>query len=226
MSQQINLLNPDLVKIKVWIGLRMIVFLALVFLVLLFFVYSWASFKVDLLDKKQKAAAQSLSSVSQQLTDATRQYAMREPSKELLADIVDAETTLKDYQNVLDFINNGNLGKLKGFSEYMEAFSRQSIRGVWLTGFAIDDSVSQIQISGRALHSDLIAHYINSLGQEAVFKGRNFSEFDVHEIVQPANAKVNQAVVADGNTGIVEFKLQSETNKLASGNVKPFSAGN
>lgn len=44
--------------------------------------------------------------------------------------------------------------------------------------------------------------------------------------MQPANAKVNQAVVADGNTGIVEFKLQSETNKLASGNVKPFSAGN
>ena len=231
MSQQINLLNPGLVKVKVWIGTRMMAFSALIFLVLLIFVYSWVSFKVDLLDKEQKATAESLRDVNKQLADATRQYAMREPSKALLADIVDAEMMLKDHQDILDFIKNGNLGKLKGFSEYMEAFSRQSISGVWLTGFAIDDSVNQIQISGRALHSDLIAHYIDGLGQEAVFKGRNFSTLDVHEVALPANAKAAQAAMDDRKTdlgvaGIVEFKLQSEADKSTLANVKPSSAGN
>ena len=47
-------------------------------------------------------------------------------------------------------LKGGAFGNQQGFAEYLRAFSRQSVNGLWLTGFTIAGS-GELEIRGRVL---------------------------------------------------------------------------
>jgi len=217
MSQQINLLNPTLLTSKEWVNARMMAILAGITIMLMAADYGWTRYRVTQLADQQQAVTQSLASLKQQLDLARQQNAPRAPSPALQDDITLAEMTLKEHQQVLTFLQSGYFGNAQGFSGYMTAFARQSMKGLWLTDFSIDDSVSKIKISGRALRSDLVAQYISGLRQESILRGRDFSGLEMNAVAQPLATNAMPAMPVPDNLSapsipptIIEFNLQSQ----------------
>jgi hypothetical protein len=66
----------------------------------------------------------------------------------------------------------GVMGSSAGYSEYLRAFARQTVQGLWLTSIQIGEGGAQLTLSGRALQPDLVPVLIGRLKQESVLRGR------------------------------------------------------
>jgi hypothetical protein len=66
----------------------------------------------------------------------------------------------------------GVMGDSAGYSEYLRAFARRTVQGLWLTGIQIAEGGAQLTMSGRALQADLVPVLIGRLKQESVLRGR------------------------------------------------------
>jgi hypothetical protein len=101
---------------------------------------------------------------------------------------------------VLTMLKSGAIGNTQGYSEYMRAFARQSINGLWLTGFDIIGDGTQISLSGAVVNPELVPSFIQRLGKEKVMQGKTFSTLQMQ---QPKK---------DGDRAVpryVEFNLRS-----------------
>lgn len=97
---------------------------------------------------------------------------------QLDAEIARYENELKLARDAMGALKGGGFGNRKGFSEYLRAFSRQSVNGLWLTGFSIAGS-GDLEIQGRVLSPDLLPNYIQRLNREEVLAGRSFARLEM-----------------------------------------------
>jgi MSHA biogenesis protein MshI len=214
MSQQINLLNAALLTPDEKLSASVVALAAWVTAILMMVAYGWTSYRISQLVDEQQVVTQELASLKQQLHIATLRDQQRAPSQALLEQVTIAEASLKEHQQVQIFLQGGYLDNKQGFSEYMATFARQSMRGLWLTHFSIDDSLGNIKISGRALSRDLVPTYIAGLGQAPVLHGHDFDTLEMNTVDQPSLAA--NAMPGSSNLGaasIIEFKLQSRQKK-------------
>jgi hypothetical protein len=100
------------------------------------------------------------------------------PDAQLDADIGRLEGELKTAREAMDALKGGAFGSQQGFAEYLRAFSRQTLNGLWLTGFSIAGS-GELEIQGRVLSPDLLPSYIRRLNREQVFAGRSFANLEM-----------------------------------------------
>ncbi|MCL4746107.1 MAG: PilN domain-containing protein [Burkholderiaceae bacterium] len=199
MTQYINLLPPTRRRRRDALTLRNVALAALVATALPAGVALWLDPQVARLRVESSALRAQLTGA-----DATRvgtlDTALGQELSELrrtIARAQDAATQLR----ALDTLATDR------FSEYFAALSRQVAPGVWLTGFVADAPAQQFTLSGRALRPELIPGYLHRLTQEAVFRERKFRALEVLE--KPYSD-------SDGDTRIVEFRLQSELREGAS----------
>jgi len=88
------------------------------------------------------------------------------------------EAELKQARESMDALKSGVLGTQEGFAEYLRAFSRQSLNGLWLTGLVIGGG-GQVEIRGRVVSPDLVPAYIQRLNREKALAGRSFARLEV-----------------------------------------------
>ena len=74
-------------------------------------------------------------------------------------------------------LEGGALGNRDGFARYMQAFSRQALEGLWLTGFSVGGG-GEVAIQGRVVRAELLPAYIQRLNGEPALKGRAFSTLE------------------------------------------------
>lgn len=203
MSQQINLFNPIFLKQKKYFSAAtMAQALALIFVgSAVLGVYG--SYRFSALTKEAEASAAQLAAVQAKFNKISAGNGPRQKSKALEEELQKAEVETKAMQQVLAVMQKGEFGNTAGYAEYMRAFSRQIMSGVWLTGFAIYGAGTDISLQGRALKPDLIPAYLTRLKQEPVLKGKSFSAF---ELQAPQNGAKKDAVAT---AAYVEFSLQS-----------------
>ncbi len=67
------------------------------------------------------------------------------------------------------------------FSDYFQALSRQTVDGVWLTGFSAEWPSARMTLSARALSTDLVPRYLKRLNEEPLFRDRRFATLEVGE---------------------------------------------
>ncbi len=115
--------------------------------------------------------------VDQAYKDATAQreklmaaQIQQKPNAALEAEVAALAAQLKSRQEVMASLTSGVVGNTGGFSEYLRAFSRQSVDGVWLTRF--DIAGNELAIQGRALSADRVANFLRRLNNERVMQGR------------------------------------------------------
>jgi hypothetical protein len=82
---------------------------------------------------------------------------------------------------MLNLLKSGALGNTDGYSEYMRAFARQSINGLWLTAFDIVGDGAQMSLSGAVVSPQLVPSYIQRLGKEKVMRGKTFSTLQMQQ---------------------------------------------
>ena len=84
------------------------------------------------------------------------------------------ETLVRGRRASLTAIQTGAVGSTTGFSEHMRALARQSVSGLWLTGFSIGSGGSEVSLRGRMLDAGLLPRFLGKLGTEKAFEGRGF----------------------------------------------------
>jgi hypothetical protein len=118
------------------------------------------------------------------------------PDAQLEAEVGRLEGELKTAREAMETLQGGGLGNQQGFAEYLRAFSRQSLNGLWLTGFSIAGN-GEIEIRGRVLSPDLVPSYIQRLNREQVLAGRSFARLEMSRPKpEPTAAKDKGAATA------------------------------
>lgn len=175
MSQQINLFNPIFLEQKKHFSAHTMLQSLGLILVGSFLVFGYAKFQISSLRKEADSTTSQLKVAQAQLVKVTTEYAGRQKSRLLEDEIQRAEGELKAQEQMLEVVKKGGFGNTRGYSEYMTAFARQSISGLWLTGFKIEGVANDIELTGSAMRADLVPSYINRLRHEAVMRGKSFS---------------------------------------------------
>jgi len=209
VSQQINLFNPQLLKQKKYFSAQtMTQALGLVVLGMAAF-YGFASWQDRKLAHHTADSTRDYEQQKQQFAKLTAELSPGKREAQLDQDLQRAETAIASRRALLRELQAGVAGDSAGYSEYLRAFARQTVHGLWLTSIQIAEGGAQLTMSGRALQADLVPILIGRLRQESVLRGR---PLDALAITQVAAGK-------DAARAIVTFTVSSQA--LADGEDAP-----
>ncbi|MFA6120267.1 MAG: PilN domain-containing protein [Sideroxydans sp.] len=201
MSQQINLFNPVFLKQKKYFSVvTMLQAMGLIVLGSMFF-YGYAWYQVQKLDKQTQEITKRYESEQKRLINYANEFSPQKSQQLLNEELQVLETQAKLQSDLLNTLKSGAIGNTQGYSEYMRAFARQSVSGLWLTGFDINGDGAQMSIQGAASGPQLLPAYIQRLSQEPVMRGKSFAALRMN---QP-KALVDKPAAHS----YVEFNLQS-----------------
>ena len=189
MSQQINLLNPALIKQKDLLNTNIIAMTLGLLLLVMVAYYGFAQRQLSLLTIQSSQVAEQLTLTQAQLKEAALLHTPHEINKALQDQIVQLEQKEKVQQQVLQTVNLSSATPDKGYAALMRAFAKQNLEGLWLTGFSIDSNANQLNISGRSTQADLVPDYIARLGHEPALKGKQFSALNMTQVNRPVENK-------------------------------------
>ena len=177
MSQQLNLYNPLFLRQKKYFSSRTMLRALAVLLIAFILVNAIQRIQLAGLEKQQEEAGAQLEQTRQQLVKFA-QDAKRPPSKVL----EDLETRLqmqtRAQEVLLDGLKSGELGNVQGFSQYFIALARQTMSGVWLTGFSATGEGPQM-IRGRMLRPEMLPNYLRMLNKEDALRGQGFAQLQL-----------------------------------------------
>ena len=181
MSQQINLFNPKLLKQKNYFSLlAMFQALGLILMgsVLL---YAYAVYQVSQLSLQSEEMDRLMLAEKAKLTRYSAEYSPQLAQKILESELKQAETEVLAQRELIARMKGGGLGNTSGYSEYMRAFARQTLGGLWLTGFEVIGDAVQMRIAGSALNPELVPAYIKRLSREQVMQGKEFAALQMQQ---------------------------------------------
>lgn len=197
ITQQVNLFQPIFRKERKLLSFRVLWQGCAAVLVVLMMMYGWGmqqtlQMKTRLAkqEKHQQIFIQKLGEVSAKLagmkTDTAPQLALASLEQELVArqKVVDALTRVRDTYT-------------QGVSAYLESFSRQAPKGVWLTGFTVQAGGDGLVIRGSSLKPGLVPIFLEQLSTEKTLMGTQFALLQI------------QRETAD--TGFVDFTVTTST---------------
>ena len=205
MSQQINLYNPLFRRQKKYFSARHMVqaFAILVVGTALICAYAWYLSA----QQRQRAdeIAQRTLAMQTKLGSATAQFGPRQASPILQEQVARMEEQAASRRQVLDLVGRGELGNTRGFSGYLVALARQTLSGLWLTGFRVVGNGTDMAINGRVLQPELVPTFIDLLKKEPVLAGHSFSTLDIQLPVAAPAAADKTAVTPS----YLEFSLRN-----------------
>ena len=203
MSQQINLFNPVFLKQhKMFSLLTMLQALGLIVIGSLLF-YGYALYQVKRLNEQSIESAQHYLAEQARLDHFKAGFSPDQENKLLQNEVQRLEKRAAEQRKLVDTMKSGAIGNTTGYSEYMRAFARQALPGLWLTGFRIIGDGAQINLSGGVLDPELLPTYVRRLGAERVMQGKTFSNLQMQ---QP---KVDDAGKNKVMPRYVQFQLHS-----------------
>lgn len=210
MSQQINLFDPRFRKRKPVPSAALLVQCVGLALLAAGAVYYYYRHQVDGVTEELRAGQVLLKAERSYADRLKGESATKKKDTRLDAEIARLEAEFKQSKENMEALRSGVLGDQQGFAEYLRAFARRAVNGLWLTGFTIAGSGGEITIRGRVLAAELLPAYIQRLNQEKIFRGRVFSTLEMHqprpEAVEP-KAKDDKKKAAAPR--FLEFSLYS-----------------
>lgn len=200
MSQQINLFNPIFLKQKKYFSVTtMLQALGLIALgSVLFFAY--AVYQVAQLSKQADEMDKRYAAEKTRLANFSKEFSPQQSGKQLEDELKQLEAQAAAQDSMLNLLKSGALGNTEGYSEFMRAFARQSIKGLWLTAFEITGDGAQMSLSGAVVSPQLVPAYIQRLGREKIMQGKTFSTLQMQQPKKDGERLIPR---------YVEFNLQS-----------------
>ena len=207
MSQQINLFNPIFMKQRKYFTLlTMTQALGLIVAGSLCF-YAYAVYQVAQLNRQSEESSNQFSTEQARFNRFVSEFSPQGSNQLLQDEVKKLEKDLAEQTKMVDTLKSGSVGNTTGYSQYMRAFSRQVVQGLWLTGFKVTGDAAQISLSGGVLNPELLPTYIQRLSREAAMRGKSFSTLQMQQVKTEAT-KETLAVPR-----YVEFTLYSTLNK-------------
>ena len=130
------------------------------------------------------------------------EFSPQQTNQQLQEEIQQLEKQLKTQAELIETLKSSAGGNTSGYSEYMRAFSRQIVPGLWLTGFKVTGDGTEINLNGAALNPELLPVYIQRLGKEQIMHGKTFGTLQIRAAAASDSEPVSQP-------RYVEFTLHS-----------------
>ena len=178
MSQQLNLFNPIFLRQKKYFSSRTMVRGMGIVLAGFFLIYILQRVQLAGLEKQRDEVDAQFQSAQQQLTQFAAE-GKRVPSKALEDEAESLAAQAGEQEKILHSLDSGELGNATGFSPYLTAFARQTLPGVWLTGFTARGVQGPVSIRGRLLKQELLPTYLRMLSKEDALRGHGFTELQI-----------------------------------------------
>lgn len=212
MSQQINLLDPSLRPQREWLTLSSVALGMLAVLVLLVFAAVWGWHQESLERDRFRVAENDLHVAQAELTELASRQSRQGIDTRLQADVNQAALVLQGKREIMAVIEQGGLGEKTGFSAYLQGFARQTVKGIWITGFDLTAGKKTFEVRGRMLQEHLLPNLVQQLNQEPIFKGRRFAALDMHReaLDKPVDAVQSSAAK---KSPVIEFILLGDAVK-------------
>jgi len=204
MSQQINLFNPIFLKQKKYFSV-VTMLQALLLIVLgsmLFYGYAW--YQVRELAKQTVEMTKRYEAEQKRFLAYANEFSPQRAQQALKAELDGLEAQARLQDSILQTLKSGAIGNTQGYSEYLRAFARQSVHGLWLTGFNINGDGAQISLQGAVTNPRLLPTYIQRMGREAVMRGKTFEYLQMKQPLvegKPVNAYVEFSLRSVAGTG-------------------------
>jgi hypothetical protein len=210
MSQQINLFNPIFLKEKKYFSAVTMVQSLVILVAGMTAFYAYAKYQVDALERRAVDTAAQHKSLQERLTRTTAQFAPKTTDAGLVAALAGLQAQHSARMAMIGSLGTGELSKESGYAEYMRALARQSLDGLWLTGFRVGEGGEQVEINGRALQPALVPAFISRLHLEKVMQGRAFDALTMTQRQAPLPAApVKRLAGAPTSYAYTEFRLGS-----------------
>lgn len=201
MSQQINLFNAELHKPgQAFSALNMLQGLAALLLCAMLF-YAYESRQTEHLQQQLDEAGRSLAAEQSRLATLSADFSRQRTGMSIEQELAKVAAEASAQREIINALKSGVIGNTQGYSEYMQAFARQMVNGLWLTGFSIDGDATQMSISGAALNPELVPAYIMRLNNEKVMRGKTFASLQMQLPKEDASKPASRQYL--------EFTLQS-----------------
>ncbi len=215
MSQQINLFNPIFMKQRKYFSLlAMLQALGLIIAGSLIF-YGYAIYQVNQLDRQLEENTKRYTADQMRLARYVTEYSPQTSNQLLQDEVQRFEKQAAEQDELIQTLKSGAVGNTVGYSEYMRAFARQVVDGLWLTGFRVTGDAAQISLSGGVLNPELLPEYIQRLGKERIMHGKIFSTLKMQQAKADGGAAAGQVPTLPLRR-YVEFTLQSGPDNEAS----------
>lgn len=209
MSQQINLFNPIFLKQKkIFSAVNMLDALAVLLVGVAAF-YAYASIETLNLDRQAVETARQFNLSKARLAQASAQYVPKKADARLEAEVNELQAQLIARKSTLEDLGIDRLAADASYAEYMRALARQSLSGMWLTGFRVARGGAEIEISGGALQPELVPSFIHRLDQEKVLQGRAFDSLSMTQREGTLPADASRPAAAPARYSYTEFRLGS-----------------
>ena len=197
MSLQINLYNPAFIPKRELLTAHTLAGAVAVAVLGVAVGSAWAQYRAAQLAKELLAAQAAQTAAQGQLESTRVATAARPPSPALVADVASKKRRLEQREAVLSALKGGLTEPGTGFSSYLQGLARQSVSGLWLTGFSVSGGGEGMVLQGRVVDKALIGSYVRKLNSEKAFVGKSFATMVIGspgELV-PAAAEARPAVV-------------------------------
>ena len=210
MTQNINLFHAGLRQVRPKLSFELLMKCVGGGLALILLMYAFVQFQVSGLNREVRRVQEQLKAEQSDALKLAGQRSASKPDPQLEAEIAKLQGELRQAQQTVSALSAGSFGDRKGFAQFLSAFSRQSLDGVWLTAFSITGG-GDIEISGRALRPDLVPVYIQRLNEEEALAGHSFAHLEMKRPESETPSDKKPAPLAP----FVEFTLGTrETVKL------------
>jgi hypothetical protein len=181
VKPQINLYNPQLRSEKELFTFRTLMIGMAGAFALAALGYAWYGYQAGSLGRQSRDLDARLQTLRDENVAQTKAVSERGRNAELEGRLKQLEARHAQLGDMRTALEQAADASAAGFSEFMRAFARQTMPGVWLTGFSVEADGAEMRIDGRAQHPDLVPAYIARLNSEPLLQGRRFAHFAVRQ---------------------------------------------
>jgi hypothetical protein len=215
VTQQINLYNPAFVPPREYVTAKSLAVTVAVLLTLVAGTTTWARQRAQLRETELAEAQNFQKAAQAELEGMRAAAAARTENPALVAKVAAERRKIAEREQVLELTKGLTAESGGGYVEYLRGLARQTMAGVWLTGFAVHDGGRQISLSGRAVDKSLLPDFVRRLNSEPAFQGKAFAGMNIayKDTTVPAAGAVPPAPTSgakatpSGPSRYLEFEL-------------------
>lgn len=209
MAQQINLYDPALLRKRDWFALSNVALGAAIVTVLVAAAGFIARSELPALQAQATAGETRLKAMREQVLALGQRVAARHADPHIEEELALARQMAAARGAVLQTLRQGLEAEAPPFAEYLRGLARQSMTGLWITGFVWDATNGSMEIRGRTTDPALLPDYIRRLNREPAFRGHAFAALNVAEgkLETASGTQLAAPAEAPQKAGFHEFTL-------------------
>jgi hypothetical protein len=177
MSQQINLFQPIFRKEPKKFSAKAMLQAGLLVLLGVGLLYGYSQWQVNSLRLELARAEARQTAAAKRLDEMSRKFGKRAKDRLLEREIARLEGVIAAKSRIKEILESGVFANTEGYSEYLMAFARQHVSGIWLTGFDIGGAGEKLTLEGRSTVPELVPQYMQRLASEDALSGIEFQVF-------------------------------------------------